>query len=554
MTPPVVIPPVVTPPLMTTAADPTLIGCRIRVTGTVQGVGFRPFVYRHAVRLGLAGSVRNDAAGVLIEVQGAPEAIAEMCRVLAAEPPPLALVTGVETTQIPEIPAMARRHGFCIAETADDGAPDVPVSVDTGTCADCRAEVADRGNRRFGYPFTNCTNCGPRYTIVVSVPYDRPATTMAGFVMCADCQREYDDPGDRRFHAQPNACSRCGPRLSYLAPDGALRSDGDDALGDAVGQLLSGAVIALKGVGGFHLAADATNAEAVSELRRRKARDDKPFALMAPDLSSALELVELSGPAQAVLASPRRPIVLGRRRVAEAELGARVAPGVAPGLVELGVMLPYTPLHDLVMAGVGRTLVLTSGNLSDDPIAFTDDDAVARLGPMVDGILTNDRPIHIRCDDSVVRDAGDHVQMLRRSRGFAPEPIALGFRRPPPGARRRRRAQEHRGRGQGRHGCRQPSHRRPGAPGHLPVVSPGHRPSLSPVRRRPRAGRPRHAPRVSVHQAGPGDGAAHRWPSNTTTPMWRPAWSTTATRGRFSASPSTASGSAPMARCGGASS
>ncbi|HWG72624.1 MAG TPA: acylphosphatase, partial [Acidimicrobiales bacterium] len=286
----------------------------------MQGVGFRPFVFRHAVRLGLAGFVRNDSSGVLIEVQGSPDAIAELCRLLVEAAPPLALVTGVSTESVASVAGEAGPRtrggaapGFVITESSDDGTADVPVSVDTGTCAECLAEIDDPGDRRFGYPFTNCTNCGPRYTIVVSVPYDRPATTMAGFKMCDECQREYDDPGDRRFHAQPNACPRCGPSLSYMAPDGSVRFAGDAALAAAVDDLLGGGVVAIKGVGGFHLAVDATSSGAVGELRRRKARDDKPFAVMAPDLAGAGAMVDLSGPAEEVLTSPRRPIVLARR-------------------------------------------------------------------------------------------------------------------------------------------------------------------------------------------------------------------------------------------------
>ena len=408
---------------------------RIRVSGTVQGVGFRPFVYRHAVDLGLDGFVRNDSAGVLIEAQGHSAAMAELSRLLVDAPPPLARVTGVVTAVVPWEPA---ERGFTIDESVGDGIADVPVSVDTGTCADCLAEIEDPQDRRFGYPFTNCTNCGPRYTIVTSVPYDRPATTMAGFPMCPECRREYDDPADRRFHAQPNACGRCGPQLrfsmprglpvqpSLSMPPGSVELAGAAALDAAVGALEGGAILAIKGVGGFHLAVDGTRTDAVAELRRRKARDDKPFALMVRDVAMARRLVDLGDEAQAILASPRRPIVLATRRAALWEVPA-VAPGVAPGLPELGVMLPYSPLHHLLMERLDRPLVLTSGNLSDDPIAYTDDDAATRLGPLVDGILGHDRPIHIRCDDSVVRACGSRTQVLRRSRGLAPEPFALPF-------------------------------------------------------------------------------------------------------------------------------
>ncbi len=387
----------------------------IRVRGTVQGVGFRPFVYRHAVALGLLGTVRNDSAGVLIEAQGTLGALSELRRRLSAQPPPLARVTAVEVElRRPTACATA----FRIVDSVEEGSPTVPVSVDTATCAECLAEVDDPADRRFEYPFTNCTNCGPRYTIVVSVPYDRPATTMAGFVMCPACQAEYDDPADRRFHAQPNACPACGPQLSYLDPSG-TPVDGA-ALSLAVEALRDGRILAVKGIGGYHLATDATNGTAVAELRRRKHRDDKPFALMVADVAAARELCQLTPEAQAALSSPRRPIVL-----APGVSPSPLAPTVAPGLAELGVMLAYSPLHHLLLAGAGRPLVMTSGNLSDDPIAHRDDDAVRRLGSLVDGLVTHDRPIHIRCDDSVLRSTDRGLQVVRRSRGYAPEPLSL---------------------------------------------------------------------------------------------------------------------------------
>ena len=390
---------------------------RLRVTGTVQGVGFRPFVYREAVALGLAGFVCNDSAGVLIEVEGEPENVARLCQLLHERPPPLARVASVETTTIAAEGAVA---GFRILETASGGLPAAPVSVDTAACSDCLAEVDDPADRRHGYPFTNCTNCGPRYTIVTSVPYDRPATTMAAFAMCPACQSEYDDPGDRRFHAQPNSCPTCGPRLRYCRPDGTVLAEKEAALLLAVECLLGGGIVAVKGLGGYHLATDATSAAAVTSLRRRKSRDDKPFAVMVADLETAQGLCELDGAAAAALISPRRPIVLARRRP-----GGALAASIAPGLPELGLMLAYTPLHHLLLGQVGRPLVMTSGNLSDDPIAHLDDDAIERLGPLVDGVLAHDRAIHVRCDDSVVRSAGGRIQAVRRSRGYAPEPLTL---------------------------------------------------------------------------------------------------------------------------------
>jgi len=390
---------------------------RIVVHGTVQGVGFRPFVYRQAVQLGLNGFVLNDSAGVVIEVEGPQPAVDDLCRRIVDDPPSLAIVSSVEVTPIAPVGVT----GFEIVATVEGGARTVPVSVDTAPCDACLAEVDAPADRRYRYPFTNCTDCGPRYTIVLSVPYDRPATTMAGFQMCTACRAEYDDPADRRFHAQPNACPDCGPRLRWCRPDGSGDGDGDDALRKAIAALGRGGIIAIKGIGGYHLATDATDEAAVAELRRRKSRDDKPFAVMVADLAAAEELCELGSVAAHALQSPRRPIVLAPRRAA-----APVADGVAPGLPELGLILPYSPLHHLLMAALDRPLVMTSGNLTDEPIAYADADAVARLGPMVDGLLVHDRPINIRCDDSVAR-VGRHgtIQMLRRSRGYAPEPRVL---------------------------------------------------------------------------------------------------------------------------------
>jgi len=390
----------------------------------VQGVGFRPFVYRSAVELGLSGFVCNESTGVLIEVEGDPLAMDDLCRRLVEAPPPLAIVSSVDVTPIDE----KGSREFEIVATAAVGAATVAVSVDTAACAACLAEVDDPADRRFRYPFTNCTDCGPRYSIVTGVPYDRASSTMAAFEMCNVCRAEYDDPADRRFHAQPNACPVCGPKVRWCLPDGAVVCDGDDALDAAIAALNDGRIVAVKGIGGYHLAADATSAAAVGELRRRKARDDKPFAVMVPDLAAAEALCELEPEAREMLTSSRRPIVVVPRRP-----DATVAAGVAPGLAELGLFLPYSPLHHLLLAALRRPLIMTSGNRSDEPIAHRDDDAIRRLGPMVDGLLAHDRPIHIRCDDSVARARpGRGVQVLRRSRGYAPEPrsLPLPARRP----------------------------------------------------------------------------------------------------------------------------
>ncbi|HEV8424319.1 MAG TPA: carbamoyltransferase HypF [Actinomycetes bacterium] len=401
---------------------------RVRVEGIVQGVGFRPFVHALAGRLGLAGLVGNDAAGVFVEVEGAGEAVERFLDALAREAPPLAVIERVTAT--PLDPTGAR--GFAIAPSRAGGERQTLVSPDTATCADCLRELADPADRRHRYPFINCTNCGPRFTIVRDVPYDRPATTMAGFAMCADCAREYHDPADRRFHAQPVCCPACGPALRLLAPSG-LAADGEP-LAAAGARLRDGAVVAVKGLGGYHLAADAACEPAVAALRARKHREDKPFAVMAADLEAARALCLLDPAEAAMLASPRRPIVLLRRRPersgephggARVDRGAPVASSVAPANRSLGVLLPYTPLHHLLLAEVGRPIVLTSGNVSDEPIAYLDDEAMERLAGIADWFLVHDRPIHVRADDSVVRGFRGRELPLRRSRGFAPQPLPL---------------------------------------------------------------------------------------------------------------------------------
>ncbi len=388
----------------------------------MQGVGFRPFVYRVAVELGLTGSVANDNRGVIIDVEAPADALDRFAERLVAELPPLA---NIETLDIAVIDTFSGATAFSIVDSRAEGAPAVAVSPDVATCADCTREMLDPADRRFGYPFINCTNCGPRYTIITSIPYDRPSTTMAGFVLCDDCRAEYTDPANRRFHAEPVCCPVCGPQLTLVSAEGAPLAKADDALDQTVGLLAAGKVLAIKGLGGYHLAVDAGNPDAVADLRRRKARDDKPFAVMVRDVDEARRVAHLSEAAEAEMASPRRPIVLVPKGADDSGL----APRIAPRLPELGLMLPYTPLHTLLLHRFGGPLVMTSGNLSDEPIAHDDTDALARLGPMVDAILTHDRPIHIRCDDSVVRarPAGQPVQMLRRSRGYAPAPLRLAI-------------------------------------------------------------------------------------------------------------------------------
>jgi hydrogenase maturation protein HypF len=367
---------------------------RFHVSGVVQGVGFRPFVYGVAHRLGLSGFVLNDGVGVLIEAEGPAEALDALERALHEEPPRLARVDDVS---VEVVPARGDTR-FEIAPSRAAGRSAL-IPADVATCDECLRELFDPADRRYRYPFVNCTQCGPRFTIVRASPYDRPLTTMAGFPLCADCRREYENPLDRRFHAEPIACPACGPQLSM-------------PLEEAVELLRRGAILAVKGVGGYHLACDAANEEAVARLRARKHREDKPFALMT---SRPEEVVELDAAQRELLESRERPIVLARA------IDSAVAAAVAPGTPWLGVMLPYTPLHHLLCADFEGTLVMTSGNVSDEPIAFEDDDARERLGAIADAFLAHDRPIHRRCEDSVVRAEFP----IRRSRGSAPGAIRL---------------------------------------------------------------------------------------------------------------------------------
>ena len=394
---------------------------RVHVRGTVQGVGFRPFVYRRAVELGLAGWVGNDGSGVLIEAEGEAHAVAALVAAVQDDVPPLAAVDEVVVEPLD----LQGDSGFAIVTTRSGGTVDVPVSADVAPCTACLAELLDPADRRFRYPFVNCTDCGPRYTIVTDVPYDRPATTMAGFTMCAACRQEYDDPGSRRFHAQPNACPACGPVLSWQAAG--QDAAGPGALADAVALLRAGGIVAVKGVGGYHLACDATAEDAVRLLRSRKRRPAQPFAVLVADLEAAQRLCRLDDPACTELTSGRRPVVLAPRRA-----DAPVAAAVAPGLTELGVMLPPSPLHVLLAADTGRPLVMTSGNLSGEPVLHQDAEARARLADVADGFLAHDRGIAVRTDDSVVRASGGRLQVVRRARGWTPQPVRLPLAAPEP--------------------------------------------------------------------------------------------------------------------------
>jgi hydrogenase maturation protein HypF len=378
-----------------------------RVTGVVQGVGFRPFVHGEARRLGLVGHVGNDSAGVFIDAQGPTDAIAALLAAVRVGP----RMSAVDDVIVRDLP-LHEATGFTVApSTTGVGTTSIP--PDTAVCDDCLAEMRDPDDRRFGYAFIACTNCGPRYTIVTGLPYDRPGTTMADFPLCAACQVEYDDPASRRFHAQPTACPECGPQLDTSVPD-------------IVGALCSGLVVAIKGVGGYHLACDARNPEAIGTLRARKRRGDKPFAVMARDLDIAHTLVSLDDPAVEVLTSPARPIVLAPAR------DDAIRAEVAPGNGYLGVMLPYAPLHHLLFdAGAPPVLVMTSGNLSDEPICTDATEAQDRLAALADVMVHHDRRIHVACDDSVVRATGGTMQPVRRSRGYAPLPVTIPLDAPP---------------------------------------------------------------------------------------------------------------------------
>ncbi|WP_153449501.1 carbamoyltransferase HypF [Streptomyces smaragdinus] len=397
-----------------------LVHVRLRVEGIVQGVGFRPFVHTIAVRHGLRGQVANDPDGVLIDVTGPADAVAGFRRTLEGEAPPLAVIERISVRRREAAPP--GETGFTIAAGPDD-APNGParalIPPDIATCADCLGELFDPADRRHRHPFINCTNCGPRYTVVRSVPYDRSRTTMAGFPMCAACAREYHDPTDRRFHAQPLCCPDCGPALRLTDARTGTPIDGDPVAG-AAALLRAGRIVAVKGLGGYHLAADAFNERAVHALRSRKHREEKPFAVLVPDPATADRLCEVDDTARALLTSPRAPIVLLPRRE-----DAGVAPSVAPGRRELGLLLPYTPVHHLLCAQLPHPYVLTSGNLSDEPIAHHDDEARRRLAGIADAFLTHDRTIHTRADDSVVRTTPAGPVPVRRARGHAPEPLPL---------------------------------------------------------------------------------------------------------------------------------
>ncbi|WP_298038612.1 carbamoyltransferase HypF [uncultured Desulfuromonas sp.] len=388
---------------------------RIVIEGVVQGVGFRPFVYRTARAHGLAGWVLNDSRGVHIEAEGEASPINAFLDSLHSDLPPLAVVTRFDATDIPS----AGEEEFVIRQSSGGGERGAQISPDTHVCPDCLEELFDPADRRFRYPFINCTNCGPRYTIVTGIPYDRPKTTMAAFPMCPACRAEYEDPGSRRFHAQPVACPDCGPRLALHDGRGKV-VETCDPLRAAAELLRAGQIVAVKGLGGYHLAADAGNDGAVRELRRRKVRDEKPFALMAKDAGAVARLAEAGETELLLLTGVERPIVLLRQKE-----GHPLSAAIAPRNRYFGVMLPYTPLHHLLLEECFAALVMTSGNRSDEPIAFRDGDAAEKLSGIADAYLTHDREIHIRTDDSIARVMAGRPLLLRRARGYVPRGVTL---------------------------------------------------------------------------------------------------------------------------------
>lgn len=404
-------------------SGPGRAACRIRVTGLVQGVGFRPFVHRLALRHGLGGWVKNTTGGVQIALEGEPTELDAFLHQLQTEGPPLARIEGL--TLEPQVPSGRTVFAILPSEIEPDGV--LPVGPDVGVCPACLEELFDPANRRYRYPFITCTDCGPRYTVIADMPYDRERTSMVAFRQCPACLAEYRDPSSRRHHCESNSCPACGPRIWFGGGTRPGETEGEAALAAAAALLRAGGILAIRGLGGFHLAVDAGAPAAVERLRARKHRDAKPFAVMVPAGEAARDLADLSDAERRLLDSPERPIVLARIRP-----GAPLAAAVAPGLDRIGIMLAYTPLHHLLLDEVRRPLVMTSGNRSDEPIATGNEEALARLGPIADGFLLHDRDIVARYDDSVMRVVAGERLLVRRARGYAPLPIGLPVPTPEP--------------------------------------------------------------------------------------------------------------------------
>ncbi len=392
---------------------------KIHITGAVQGVGFRPFVYNLAKRLNLNGYVTNDTHGVIIEIEGKEKNINQFLISLQTEKPPLAHIFSQEIEELP----LKEFKDFEIKKSKSKGKKEVFILPDISTCEECLKEMNDPQNRRYRYPFINCTNCGPRFTIIEKLPYDRPNTTMKKFKMCPQCEKEYKDPQDRRFHAQPNACPVCGPHISLFTSDKEFISEKEKALKDTVKLLKEGKILAIKGVGGFHLVCDATNNKAIKTLRERKKRGEKPFAVMFKDINQIKEYADITDFEEAIIVSPEKPVV-----VVKSKNNTDLSKEVAPYLDRIGVFLPYSPLHHLLLNDFGKPLIMTSANLSDEPIVKDNEKAFEKLSIFTDYILVHNRDIKNRVDDSVVRIIDKKISFIRRSRGYAPLPVKLPFK------------------------------------------------------------------------------------------------------------------------------
>ena len=403
---------------------PVVVARQLRVTGIVQGVGFRPFVHRLAAAHGLAGSVRNIGGEVEIAIEGRSESVEAFVNALRNEAP---VLSRIETVEVLAAPLRAMKQ-FVIEQSVDVVGHRQPVAPDAAPCAACEAELREPANRRYRYPFITCTDCGPRFTVIEAMPYDRERSSMRPFLQCPECLAEYTSPGDRRYHSETNSCPTCGPDLWFEPSKGPrTRANRADAIALAATLLQDGGILAIRGLGGFHLAVDATSPKGVVHLRERKHRPSKPFAVMVPDLDEARSLASVSDEEAALLASSARPVVLLHRHDA-----IPLACSVAPGLNSVGIMLPSTPLHRLLLEAVGRPLVMTSGNLSDEPIAIGNEEAKLCLGEIADGFLLHDREIVSRLDDSVLRVVRQEPVLLRRARGFAPLPLTLPTASPVP--------------------------------------------------------------------------------------------------------------------------